>query len=308
MGGEVYSAVSPPEPATVSVGGGMHTGDIRAPEAPDIFSFLGVRESSGTQGRLKCDPEDPFITYTLGEILTSVPRTFVENLMRDKRKSPSKAKGGKPSGGKTPDSGRKGRSNSDRGRQGGAGGGFGKGDDGGSSNRGRSPGSNSSAPSSRYNDKGVKGKDRPPTQAVVNPKGPNRNPVLDRYGVRHRDRTGSDAFIGMMAGPGETPIKPGKTGAALGAVFKILREEEAVEAAPETVEGLPILVVGAAQGREEAVGVMAMVGAPFLLAGSTTRTSRRRTQTPDRHSGGVVSLLCPRSMSILGVRMMMMLS
>uniref|UniRef100_A0A0G4EZR3 Uncharacterized protein n=1 Tax=Chromera velia CCMP2878 TaxID=1169474 RepID=A0A0G4EZR3_9ALVE len=85
------------------------------------------------------------------------------------RKSPSKAKGGKPSGGKTPDSGGKGRGNSDCRRQGSAGGGFGKGDSGGGSNRGRSPGSNSSAPSSKYNDKGVEGKDRPPTQAVVNP-------------------------------------------------------------------------------------------------------------------------------------------
>uniref|UniRef100_A0A0G4FJD4 Uncharacterized protein n=1 Tax=Chromera velia CCMP2878 TaxID=1169474 RepID=A0A0G4FJD4_9ALVE len=98
-------------------------------------------------------------------------------------KSPSKAKGGKPSGGKTPDPGGKGRGNSDRGRQGGAGGGSGKGDGRGSSNQGRSHGSNSSAPSSRYNDKGVEGKDRPPTQAIVNPMGPNRNPVLDRYGV-----------------------------------------------------------------------------------------------------------------------------
>uniref|UniRef100_A0A0G4I0K9 Uncharacterized protein n=1 Tax=Chromera velia CCMP2878 TaxID=1169474 RepID=A0A0G4I0K9_9ALVE len=364
-GGEVYPAVSPPEPATVSVGGGVRTGNIRAPGAPDIFSFLGVRELSGTQRRPKCDPEDPLIAYTLEEILTSVPRTFVE--MRDKvvamifahffktiqyltsalllehkritckpcqfgtyiellahhkrllnhlveenivhelgvkyrlglltahlpndlimrwqerqnpvdltseveiikeihviaaqaetfnkslgdawdrglkaatfgvrdsggasrggiipkvpfvafagpggvpqRKSPSKAKGGKPSGGKTPDSGGKGRGNSDRGRQGSAGGGFGKEDGGGSSNRGRSPGSNSSAPSSRYNDKGVEGKDRFPTQAVVNPRGSNRNPVLDRYGVRHRDGSGLDTFIGTMAGPGETPIKPGQ--------------------------------------------------------------------------------------------------
>uniref|UniRef100_A0A0G4FJN8 Uncharacterized protein n=1 Tax=Chromera velia CCMP2878 TaxID=1169474 RepID=A0A0G4FJN8_9ALVE len=351
-GGGVYPAVTPPEPATVSVGGGVRTGDIGAPGAPDIFSFLGIRESSGTQGRPKCDPEDPLIAYTLEEILTSVPRTFVE--MRDKvvamifthffktiqystsalileyeriackpcrfgtytellahhkrllnhlveenierqnpvdltseveiireihviaaqaetfnkslgdawdrglvkgalvedlkreweqkaatfgmrdsggasrggiipkvpfmafagpggvpqRKSPSKAKGGKPSGGKTPDSGGKGRGNYDRGRQGSAGGGFDKGDSGGSSNQGRSPRSNSSAPSSRYNDKGVEGKDRPPTQAVVNPRGPNRNPVLAQYGVRHRDGSGLDAFIGTMAGPGETPIKP----------------------------------------------------------------------------------------------------
>uniref|UniRef100_A0A0G4GD38 Uncharacterized protein n=1 Tax=Chromera velia CCMP2878 TaxID=1169474 RepID=A0A0G4GD38_9ALVE len=351
MGGGVYPTVSPPEPAMVFVGGGVCTGDIGAPGAPDIFSFLGVRESSGTQGRPKCDPEDSLIAYTLEEILTSVSRTFVE--MRDKvvamifahffktiqyltsalvleyeriackpcqfgtytellahhkrllnhvveenivhklgvkyrlglltahlpndlimrwqerqnpvdltseveiikeiyviaaqaetfnkflgdawdwglvkgalvedlkreweqkaatfgvrdsggasregiipkvpfvafagpggvlqRKSPSKAKGEKPSGGKTPDSSGKGRGNSDRGRQSSAGGGFGKGDGGGSSNRGRSPGSNSSAPSSRYNDKGVEGKDRSPTQAVVNPRGPNRNPVLDRY-------------------------------------------------------------------------------------------------------------------------------
>uniref|UniRef100_A0A0G4GV08 Uncharacterized protein n=1 Tax=Chromera velia CCMP2878 TaxID=1169474 RepID=A0A0G4GV08_9ALVE len=291
-GGGVYPAVSPPEPAMVSVGGGVHTGDVGAPGAPDIFFFLGVRESSGTQGRPKYNPEDPFIAYTLEEILTSIPRTFVE--MQDKvmamifahffktiqystsalileyeriackpcrfgtytellvyhkrllnylveenierqnpmdltseveiikeihviaaqaetfnkslgdawgrglvkgalvedlkreweqkaatfgvrdsggasrggiipkvpfvafvgpggvpqRKSPSKAKGGKPSGGKTPNSGGKGRGNSDRGRQGSVGGGFGKGDGGGSSNRGRSPGSNSSAPSS----------------------------------------------------------------------------------------------------------------------------------------------------------------
>uniref|UniRef100_A0A0G4I8R0 Uncharacterized protein n=1 Tax=Chromera velia CCMP2878 TaxID=1169474 RepID=A0A0G4I8R0_9ALVE len=332
-GGGVYPAVSPSDPAMVSVGGGVHTGDVGAPGAPDIFSFLGVRESSGTQGRPKCNPEDPLIAYTLEEILTSVPRTFVE--MRDKvvamifahffktiqyltsalvleyeriackpcrfgtytellayhkrllnhlveenivhelgvkyrlgllmahlpndlimrwqerqnpvdltseveiikeihgiaaqaetfnkslgdawdrglvkgaliedlkrvweqkaatfavrdsegasrggiipkvpflafagpggvpqRKSPSKAKGGKPSGGKTPDSGGKGRGNSDRGRQGSAGGGSGKRDSGGGSNRRRSPGSNSSAPSSRYNDKGVEGKDCPPT-------------------------------------------------------------------------------------------------------------------------------------------------
>eukprot|EP00820_Chromera_velia_P026557 Cvel_35112.t1-p1 / transcript=Cvel_35112.t1 / gene=Cvel_35112 / organism=Chromera_velia_CCMP2878 / gene_product=hypothetical protein / transcript_product=hypothetical protein / location=Cvel_scaffold6286:2112-3304(+) / protein_length=397 / sequence_SO=supercontig / SO=protein_coding / is_pseudo=false len=82
MDGGVYPAVSPPDPAMVSVGGGVHTGDVRAPGAPDIFSFLGVRESSGTQGRPKCDPEDPFIAYTLEEILTSVVRTFVQ--MRDK--------------------------------------------------------------------------------------------------------------------------------------------------------------------------------------------------------------------------------
>uniref|UniRef100_A0A0G4FGC3 Uncharacterized protein n=1 Tax=Chromera velia CCMP2878 TaxID=1169474 RepID=A0A0G4FGC3_9ALVE len=333
MGGGVYPAVSSPDPVTVSVGGGVHTGDVGAPDAPDIFSFLGVRESSRTQGRPKCDSEDPLIAYTLEEILTSVLRTFVE--MRDKvvamifahffktiqystsalvleyeriackpcrfgtytellahhkrllnylveenivhelgmkyrlrlltahlpndlimrwqerqnpvdltseveiikemhviaaqaetfnkflgdvwerglvkgaliedlkrkweqkaatfgvkdsggasrggiipkvpfvafagpggvpqRKSPSKEKGGKPSGGKTPDSGGKGRGNSDRGRQGSAEGGFGKGDRRGSSNQERSPGSNSSAPSSRYNDKGVEKKDRPPT-------------------------------------------------------------------------------------------------------------------------------------------------
>uniref|UniRef100_A0A0G4F789 Uncharacterized protein n=1 Tax=Chromera velia CCMP2878 TaxID=1169474 RepID=A0A0G4F789_9ALVE len=355
-GGGMYPAVFPPEPAMVSVGGGVRTYDVGALGAPDIFSFLGVRELSGTRGRPKCDPEDPLIAYTLEEILTSVPRTFVE--IRDKvvamifahffktiqystsalvleyeriackpckfetytellahhkrllnylveenierqtpvdltseveitkeihaiaaqaetfnkslgdawdqglvkgalvedlkreweqkaatfgvkdsggasrggiipkvpfmafaepggvpqRKSPSKAKGGKPSGGKTPDFGGKGRGNSDRRRQGGAGGGFGKGDGRRSSNRGRSSGSNSSAPSSQYNDKGVEGKDRPPTQAVVNPRGPNRNPVLDRYGVRHRDGTGSDTFIGTvtMAGSGETPIKPGQ--------------------------------------------------------------------------------------------------
>uniref|UniRef100_A0A0G4G7H5 Uncharacterized protein n=1 Tax=Chromera velia CCMP2878 TaxID=1169474 RepID=A0A0G4G7H5_9ALVE len=381
-GGGVYPAdsVSPPEPAMVSVGGRVRTGDVGALGAPDIFFFLGVRESSGTQGRPKYNPEDPLIAYTLEKILTSVPRTFVK--MRDKvvamifahffktiqystsalvleyeriackpcrfgtytellahhkrllnylveenivyklgvkyrlgllmahlpndlimrwqerqnpvdltseveiikeihviaaqaetfnkslsdawdrglvkgalvedlkreweqkattfgvrdsggasrggiipkvpfvafagpggvlqRKSPSKAKGGKPSGGKTPDSGGKGRGNSNRGKQGSAGGGFSKGDGGGSSNWGRSPRSNSSAPSSRYNDKGVEGKDRPPTQAVVNPRSLNRNPVLDRYGVRHRDGSGLDAFIGTMAEPGETPIKPGQ--------------------------------------------------------------------------------------------------
>uniref|UniRef100_A0A0G4EYS7 Uncharacterized protein n=1 Tax=Chromera velia CCMP2878 TaxID=1169474 RepID=A0A0G4EYS7_9ALVE len=81
-GGGIYPAVSPPELATVSVGGGVRTGDVGAPGAPDIFSFLGVRELSGTQGRPKYDPEDPLIAYTLEEILTSVPRTFVE--MRDK--------------------------------------------------------------------------------------------------------------------------------------------------------------------------------------------------------------------------------
>uniref|UniRef100_A0A0G4FS11 Uncharacterized protein n=1 Tax=Chromera velia CCMP2878 TaxID=1169474 RepID=A0A0G4FS11_9ALVE len=388
-GSGVYLAVSPPQPATVSVGRGVRTGDVGAPGAPDIFSFLGFRESSGTQGRPKYDPEDPLIAYTLEEILISVPRTFVE--MRDKvvamifahffktiqystsslvleyeriackpcrfgtytelltyhkrllnhlveenivhelgvkyrlglltahlpndlimrwqerqnpvdltseveiikeihviaaqaetlnkslgdawdcglvkgalvedlkreweqkaatfgmrdsgdalrggiipkvpfmafagpgrvpqRKSPSKAKGGKPSGGKTPDSGGKGRGNYDRGRQGSTGGGFGKGDSRGGSNRGRSPGSNSFALSSRYNDKGVEGKDRPPTQAVVNPRGPNRNPVLDRYGVRHRDRSGSDAFIRMMAGPTETPIKPGQWDGEFGSLW-----------------------------------------------------------------------------------------
>uniref|UniRef100_A0A0G4GSG4 Uncharacterized protein n=1 Tax=Chromera velia CCMP2878 TaxID=1169474 RepID=A0A0G4GSG4_9ALVE len=77
-GGGVYSAVTPPEPATVSVGGGVCTGDVGALGAPDIFSFLGVRKSSGTQGRPKYDPEDPLIAYTLEEILTSVLRTFVE--------------------------------------------------------------------------------------------------------------------------------------------------------------------------------------------------------------------------------------
>uniref|UniRef100_A0A0G4FAB0 Uncharacterized protein n=1 Tax=Chromera velia CCMP2878 TaxID=1169474 RepID=A0A0G4FAB0_9ALVE len=82
IGGGVYPVVSPPEPAIVSVGWGVHTDDVGAPGAPDIFSFLRVRESSGTQGRPKCDPEDPLIAYTLEEILTSVPRTFVE--MRDK--------------------------------------------------------------------------------------------------------------------------------------------------------------------------------------------------------------------------------
>uniref|UniRef100_A0A0G4FUZ1 Uncharacterized protein n=1 Tax=Chromera velia CCMP2878 TaxID=1169474 RepID=A0A0G4FUZ1_9ALVE len=388
-GGGVYPAVSPSKPATVSVGGEVCTDDIGAPEAPDIFSFLGIRESSRTRGRPKYDPEDLLIAYTLEEILTSVPRTFVE--MRDKvvamifahffktiqyltsalvleyeriackpcrfgtymellahhkrllnhlveenivhelgvkyrlglltahlpndlimrwqerqtpvdltseveitkeihaiaaqaetfnkslgdawdqglvkgalvedlkreweqkaatfgvkdsggasrgsiilkvpfvafvgpgrvpqRKSPSKVKGGKPSGGKTPDSGGKGRGNSDHGRQGSAGGGFSKGDGGGGSNRGRSPGSNSSAPSSRYNDKGVERKERPPTQAVVNPRGPNRNPVLDRYGVRHRDGTRSDAFIGMMVGPRETPIKPGQWDGEFGSLW-----------------------------------------------------------------------------------------
>uniref|UniRef100_A0A0G4I2Q9 Uncharacterized protein n=1 Tax=Chromera velia CCMP2878 TaxID=1169474 RepID=A0A0G4I2Q9_9ALVE len=42
----------------------------------------------------------------------------------------------------------------------------------------------------------------------------------------------------------------------------ILQEEEAMEAAPETVEGLPFLVVGAAQGGEEAVGVAAVTVGP----------------------------------------------
>uniref|UniRef100_A0A0G4GG34 Uncharacterized protein n=1 Tax=Chromera velia CCMP2878 TaxID=1169474 RepID=A0A0G4GG34_9ALVE len=82
QGGGMYPAVSPPESAMVSVGGGVRTGDVGAPGAPDIFSFLGVRESSETQKRPKYDPEDPLIAYTLEEILTSVPRTFVE--MRDK--------------------------------------------------------------------------------------------------------------------------------------------------------------------------------------------------------------------------------
>uniref|UniRef100_A0A0G4HG63 Uncharacterized protein n=1 Tax=Chromera velia CCMP2878 TaxID=1169474 RepID=A0A0G4HG63_9ALVE len=81
-GGRVYPGVSPPDPATVSVGGRVHTGDVGASGAPDIFSFLGVRESSGTRGRPKCDPKDLLIAYTLEEILTLVLRTFVE--MRDK--------------------------------------------------------------------------------------------------------------------------------------------------------------------------------------------------------------------------------
>uniref|UniRef100_A0A0G4FXN4 Uncharacterized protein n=1 Tax=Chromera velia CCMP2878 TaxID=1169474 RepID=A0A0G4FXN4_9ALVE len=75
-GGGVYPAVFSPEPATVSVGGGVHTGDVGAPGAPDIFSFLGVRELSGIRGRPKCNPEDSLIAYTLEEILTSVPRTM----------------------------------------------------------------------------------------------------------------------------------------------------------------------------------------------------------------------------------------
>uniref|UniRef100_A0A0G4GFA1 Uncharacterized protein n=1 Tax=Chromera velia CCMP2878 TaxID=1169474 RepID=A0A0G4GFA1_9ALVE len=65
----------------------------------------------------------------------------------------------------------------------------------------------------------VEGKDRPPTQAVVNPRGPNTNPVLDRYGVRHWDGTGSDAFIGTMAGPEETPIKPGQWDGEFGSLW-----------------------------------------------------------------------------------------
>uniref|UniRef100_A0A0G4H835 Uncharacterized protein n=1 Tax=Chromera velia CCMP2878 TaxID=1169474 RepID=A0A0G4H835_9ALVE len=130
---------------------------------------FGVKDSGGAS-RGGIIPKVPFMAF-VGP--GGVPQT----------KSPSKAKRRKPSGGKTPDSGGKGRGNSDRGRQGGAGGGFGKGDGGGSSNRGRSPGFNSSVPSSRYNDKGVEGKDRPPTQAVVNPRGPNKNPVLGRYSV-----------------------------------------------------------------------------------------------------------------------------
>uniref|UniRef100_A0A0G4H976 Uncharacterized protein n=1 Tax=Chromera velia CCMP2878 TaxID=1169474 RepID=A0A0G4H976_9ALVE len=81
-GGEVYSGVSPPDPATVSIGRRVGTSDVGASGAPGIFSFLGVRESSGTRGRPKCDPEEPLIAYTLEEILTSVPRTFME--MRDK--------------------------------------------------------------------------------------------------------------------------------------------------------------------------------------------------------------------------------
>uniref|UniRef100_A0A0G4F0W0 Uncharacterized protein n=1 Tax=Chromera velia CCMP2878 TaxID=1169474 RepID=A0A0G4F0W0_9ALVE len=81
-GGGVYPAVSPSDLATVFVGEGVHTGDVGAPDAPDIFSFLRVRESSGSQGRPKYNPEDPLITYTLEEILTSVLRTFAE--MRDK--------------------------------------------------------------------------------------------------------------------------------------------------------------------------------------------------------------------------------
>uniref|UniRef100_A0A0G4HV07 Uncharacterized protein n=1 Tax=Chromera velia CCMP2878 TaxID=1169474 RepID=A0A0G4HV07_9ALVE len=80
--GGMYPAVSPPEPAMVSVGGGVRTGDVGALGAPNIFSFLGVRKSSGTQGRPKYDPEDPLIAYTLEKILTSVSRTFMK--MRDK--------------------------------------------------------------------------------------------------------------------------------------------------------------------------------------------------------------------------------
>uniref|UniRef100_A0A0G4GT23 Uncharacterized protein n=1 Tax=Chromera velia CCMP2878 TaxID=1169474 RepID=A0A0G4GT23_9ALVE len=166
---------------------------------------FGVRDSGGA---------------SRGGIILKVPFVvFVGPGGVPQRKSPSKAKGGKPSRGKTPDSGGKGRGNSDRGRQGSARGGFGKGDGGGSSNRGRFPKSNSSAPSSRYNDKGMEGKDRPPTQAVVNPRGPNRNPVLDRYGVQHRDGSGSDAFSGTMAGPGETPIKPGQWDGEFGSLW-----------------------------------------------------------------------------------------
>uniref|UniRef100_A0A0G4H6K1 Uncharacterized protein n=1 Tax=Chromera velia CCMP2878 TaxID=1169474 RepID=A0A0G4H6K1_9ALVE len=73
-GGGVYPAVSPTEPATVSVGGSVRTSDVGAPGAPDIFSFLGVRELSGTRGRPKWDFEDPLIAYTLKEILTSRSR------------------------------------------------------------------------------------------------------------------------------------------------------------------------------------------------------------------------------------------
>uniref|UniRef100_A0A0G4HIS5 Uncharacterized protein n=1 Tax=Chromera velia CCMP2878 TaxID=1169474 RepID=A0A0G4HIS5_9ALVE len=92
-------------------------------------------KGSGGSSRGGIIPKVPFIAFAGSG---GVPQ----------RKSSSKAKGGKPSGGKTPDSSGKGRGNSDRGRQDGAGGGFGKGDGGGSSNRGRSSGSNSSAPSS----------------------------------------------------------------------------------------------------------------------------------------------------------------
>uniref|UniRef100_A0A0G4HF69 Uncharacterized protein n=1 Tax=Chromera velia CCMP2878 TaxID=1169474 RepID=A0A0G4HF69_9ALVE len=87
---------------------------------------FGVRDSGGAS-RGGIIPKVPFVAFAGPG---GVPQ----------RKSPSKAKGGKPSGGKTPDSGGKGRGNSDCGRQGSAGGGFGKGDGGGSSNRGRSPG------------------------------------------------------------------------------------------------------------------------------------------------------------------------
>eukprot|EP00820_Chromera_velia_P007367 Cvel_19663.t1-p1 / transcript=Cvel_19663.t1 / gene=Cvel_19663 / organism=Chromera_velia_CCMP2878 / gene_product=hypothetical protein / transcript_product=hypothetical protein / location=Cvel_scaffold1714:12029-13694(+) / protein_length=555 / sequence_SO=supercontig / SO=protein_coding / is_pseudo=false len=81
-GGGVYPGVSPPDPAMVFIGRGVSTGDVGASGAPDIFSFLGVRESSGTWRRPKCNPEEPLIAYTLEEILTSVLKTFVE--MQDK--------------------------------------------------------------------------------------------------------------------------------------------------------------------------------------------------------------------------------
>uniref|UniRef100_A0A0G4GJE3 Uncharacterized protein n=1 Tax=Chromera velia CCMP2878 TaxID=1169474 RepID=A0A0G4GJE3_9ALVE len=211
---EIHVIAAQAETFNKSLGDAWNRGLVKRALVEDLkreweqkAATFGMKDSGGAS-RGGIIPKVPFVAFAGPG---GVPQ----------RKSPSKAKGGKPSEGKTPDSGGKGRGNSDRGRQGGAGGGFGKGDSGGNSNRGRSPGSNSSAPSSQYNDKGVEGKDRPPTQAVVNPKGPNKNPVLDRYGVRHRDRTGSDAFIGTMAGPGpgETPIKPGQWDGEFGSLW-----------------------------------------------------------------------------------------
>uniref|UniRef100_A0A0G4GL39 Uncharacterized protein n=1 Tax=Chromera velia CCMP2878 TaxID=1169474 RepID=A0A0G4GL39_9ALVE len=173
---EIHTIAAQAEIFNKSLGDAWDRGLVKGALVEDLkreweqkVATFDVKDSGGTS-RGGIIPKVPFIAFAGPG---GVPQ----------RKSPSKAKGRKPSGGKTPDSGGKGRGNSDHVRQGGAGGGFSKGDDGGSSNRRYSPGSNSSAPSSQYNDKGVEGKDRPPTQAIVNPRSPNRNPVLDRYGV-----------------------------------------------------------------------------------------------------------------------------
>uniref|UniRef100_A0A0G4HU56 Uncharacterized protein n=1 Tax=Chromera velia CCMP2878 TaxID=1169474 RepID=A0A0G4HU56_9ALVE len=150
---EIHTIAAQAETFNKSLGDAWDRGLVKGALVKDLkreweqkAATFGVKESGGAS-RGGIIPKVPFVAFAGPG---GVPQ----------RKSPSKAKGGTPSGGKTPDSGGKGRGNSDCGRQGGAGGGFGKGDGRGSSNRGCSPRSNSSAPSSQYNDKGVERKDR----------------------------------------------------------------------------------------------------------------------------------------------------